>query len=80
MAAQFFVPVEGECPARLLGPVQLDVPSIVIQPQILLNGAPFPGNEGGAAILTLWASEPIPSSTDRNSCWPKPTWRATLFE
>ena len=60
MAAQFFVPVEGECPARLLGPVQLDVPSIVIQPQILLNGAPFPGNEGGAAILTLWASEPSP--------------------
>jgi hypothetical protein len=60
MAAQFFVPVEGECPARLLGPVQLDVPSIVVQPQILLNGAPFPGNEGGAAILTLWASEPSP--------------------
>ena len=58
IAAQFSIPVEGDCPGRALGPAQLDVPSIVIQPQILLDGAPFPGAEAGAAILTLWASEP----------------------
>ena len=44
------------CRRQAIGPVVFDVPSVTIRPQFRLNGQPFPA--GGAAVITLWASEP----------------------
>lgn len=57
IAAQRSLPRPDACTTQALGPAVVNVPSIVVKPRFLLNGQPFPGAEGGAALLTLWASE-----------------------
>jgi hypothetical protein len=57
-AAQSLIGAQGVCTPQTLGPAVLDVPSVTVQPRFRLNRKTFPGAAAGAAVFTLWASEP----------------------
>jgi hypothetical protein len=53
-------PLPTDCVRRAIGPVVVNVASVLIRPRFLLNGRPFPGAAAGTAVITLWASDPSP--------------------
>jgi hypothetical protein len=52
------VAAQDVCTPQTLGPAVVDAPSVVVLPRFRLNGKAFPGPAAGAALFTLWASEP----------------------
>ncbi len=58
IAAQASIAALEACTQQTLGPAVVDVPSVAVQPRFRLNRKAFPGAAAGAAVFTLWASEP----------------------